>query len=131
MEHDANQKPLTVYYDGTCALCSLEIGYYEGRIGADRIDFVNIATAPMPEDLTRHAAMARFHVRRSDGSLLSGARAFIAVWDSLPKWRWAARLAHLPGAARAMEGAYRVFLNLRPGLSRLARRLGATPRTRV
>lgn len=131
MTDNAKNNNLTVYYDGACALCSLEIGHYETRTGAETIDFVNVAEDATPPGLTRAQALARFHVRRADGTILSGARAFIAVWDSLPNWRWAARLARVPGVPWAMEILYRLFLTVRPGLSRLAKRLGAKPRTHV
>ncbi len=63
--------------------------------------------------------MARFHVGVADGRVLSGAAAFVAVWAQLPKWRWAARAASLPGALAALELGYRMFLPLRPLLSRV------------
>jgi predicted DCC family thiol-disulfide oxidoreductase YuxK len=63
--------------------------------------------------------MERFHVRASDGRVLSGAMAFVEVWTRLPKWRWAARAASLPGALAALELGYRMFLPVRPFISRL------------
>jgi len=66
---------LTVYYDGACPLCRMEISHYRKQEGAERIAFVDVAQAqdaPGP-DLTREAALARFHVRGADGALVSGA----------------------------------------------------------
>jgi predicted DCC family thiol-disulfide oxidoreductase YuxK len=63
--------------------------------------------------------MKRFHVRASDGRVLSGAAAFVEVWTRLPRWRWVARNASLPGALIALELGYRIFLPVRPFLSRL------------
>jgi hypothetical protein len=40
---------------------------------------------------------------RFDGRVLSGAAAFVEVWTRLPKWRWAARAASLPGAIPALD----------------------------
>jgi predicted DCC family thiol-disulfide oxidoreductase YuxK len=66
--------------------------------------------------------MQRFHVRAGDGRVLSGAAAFVEVWTRLPRWRWAARAASLPGALAALELGYRMFLPVRPFISRLLRR---------
>jgi predicted DCC family thiol-disulfide oxidoreductase YuxK len=63
--------------------------------------------------------MERFHVRAGDGRLLSGAAAFVEVWSRLPAWRWAARAASLPGALAGLELGYRLFLWVRPFISRL------------
>jgi predicted DCC family thiol-disulfide oxidoreductase YuxK len=63
--------------------------------------------------------MERFHVRASDGRVLSGAAAFVEVWSRLPKWRWAARVASLPGVLAVLELGYRMFLPVRPFISRL------------
>lgn len=122
---------LTVYYDGSCPLCTAEIGHYETRKGAERLCFLNIAEPGVDagQGLEQSDALKRFHVRMSDGTLLSGAAAFVEIWKTLPGWRWLARVARVPGVPLLLEGAYRIFLPIRPGLSWLAARLGARPRT--
>lgn len=115
---------LTVYYAGACPLCSAEIRHYAGQAGAERLCFVDVASgSDTGADLARADAMKRFHVRRADGRLLSGAEAFVAIWAQLPRWRWAARLARLPCVMAVLEIAYRAFLPVRPLLSRLAGRV--------
>jgi demethoxyubiquinone hydroxylase (CLK1/Coq7/Cat5 family) len=124
-----NQKEtLTVLYDGGCPLCRREIAHVRGlaeqREGS-ALCFVDISreaegSAAFAAD--REVLLARFHVQGSDGSRLSGAAAFTAMWSRLPGWRWLARLAKLPGMLMLLEWAYLGFLKLRPGLQWLARR---------
>lgn len=122
---------LTLYYDGSCPLCSAEIKHYKAQPGGDRLAFVDVSRAEnaVGAGLTARQAMRRFHVRQSDGSLLSGARAFIAIWKELPRWRWAARIATIPGIPTLLEGLYRLFLPVRPFLSKAAALFGAKPET--
>jgi predicted DCC family thiol-disulfide oxidoreductase YuxK len=116
---------LTIYFDGSCALCSAEINHYASRVGGNELGFIDVSTdgAEIGDGLTSYAAMRRFHVRKSDGSLISGARAFVEVWDTLPGWRWAARLAKIPGVIQVLEIAYRAFLPIRPFISIAVRRI--------
>lgn len=117
----------TVYFDGSCPLCSVEIGHYASLDRDNRVSFVDVSEsdADLGEDLRPDAARRRFHVRLPDGTLLSGARAFIAVWRTLPRWRRLAPLAAIPGVVSLLEGLYRAFLLIRPALSHLAGLLGA------
>ncbi len=128
--HDAGLKAcadLTVYFDGSCPLCSAEIRHYASRSGAERLRFVDVSEpgAALGPELSADDAMQRFHVRMPDGTLLSGARAFLAIWQALPGWHLAARIASLPGITAILEVGYRLFLPLRPTLSWAAARLGA------
>ena len=124
----APQESLTVLYDGACPLCRREIAHVRGlaqRQGDEVLCFVDISSAdaaPMTAN-ERAALLARFHVQRADGSRLSGAAAFVAMWRRLPGWRWLARVADLPGGLAALEFAYRGFLRVRPLITALARRV--------
>jgi predicted DCC family thiol-disulfide oxidoreductase YuxK len=110
---------LTVYFDGACPLCWAEIAHYRNQRGAEALCFVDVAQpAPCGPGLSREAALARFHVRDAEGRLLSGAAAFVGLWQRLPRWRWFARLAALPPVLALLEFGYRAFLPLRPALSR-------------
>jgi len=112
---------LQVYYDGGCPLCRREISHYRKIDGAGSVDFVDLTSdgAETGPDLSLEAALSRFHVRDSDGRLLSGAEAFVRLWRELPGWRWLAPIAKVPGVMWVMERAYRGFLPLRPRLRRL------------
>jgi predicted DCC family thiol-disulfide oxidoreductase YuxK len=122
---DAEGKKSTVYFDGSCPLCRAEISYYRKIDEDGGLSFVDVSAphAAPPDGITRQQAMERFHVRTADGGIVSGAAAFVEVWGRLPRWRWLARAAALPGGVAVLELAYRSFLPVRPLLSRLFARV--------
>ena len=124
-ESDGSALALTVLYDGACPLCRREIGVYRGLQSSTAVCFADVSdiAQPLPPGTTREQLLARFHVRNTDGRLLSGAQAFLALWAALPGWRWLALAGRLPGVAWAMERVYRLFLRVRPMLQRWAARL--------
>jgi predicted DCC family thiol-disulfide oxidoreductase YuxK len=109
-----------VYFDGGCPLCRAEIGFYEQSGSNAR--FTNIAAdGAAPEEVGRDAALKRFHVRRADGVLLSGAAAFAELWKATPGWRWLGHISAVPPFVWIGEGLYRLFLIFRPSLQKVVR----------
>lgn len=113
---------LTVFHDGSCALCRREIALVQSMTADRAIAFVDVsdrsgeAVAP---GLTADNAMRRFHVRRADGTVFSGARAFIELWSETPRLAWLRHLARWPLAIGALDVLYSGLLIVRPPLSRL------------
>jgi predicted DCC family thiol-disulfide oxidoreductase YuxK len=105
----------TVYYDGACPVCAREIRLYERRPGSEGFDWVDVARpeAALGPGLTREAALARMHVRRADGTLVSGAAAFAEIWRGMPGLRWLGRLIAVPPFGALAELGYRGFLRIR------------------
>ncbi len=112
---------VTVYFDGSCPLCRREIGFYKNSTGADQIrweDISRVLDGQVAGDLSCQQAMARFHVRAADGSLKSGAAAFVELWLSLKNWYWLGWMfAHPPGVW-FLEKCYVGFLRIRPAIQR-------------
>jgi len=110
-----------VYFDGSCPLCRREIEFYRARTGGDEIEWLDVSTGRfISDDLDCAQAMARFHIRRQDGQLLSGGKAFAALWKELRAFRILGVLFSLPVFSWFLDRAYDVFLPLRPHLQRLA-----------
>lgn len=113
---------LSVLYDGDCPLCSREIGWYQKLDANERIRWINLrdpAVSSLPENIRREDALARFHVVQENGSVASGAAAFVRLWQAYPGLRLAARLCSKPLPLAVLERAYRLFLPIRPALARL------------
>ena len=117
-----SEHPFTVYFDGACPLCRREIGFYRKQRGAEAIDWVDVSADPEKTgaDLSCAAALKRFHVRDETGALTSGAAAFSALWRRLPAFAWLGRLSSLPLISHVAEGAYRLFLRIRPAMQKIA-----------
>ncbi len=120
----------TVYYDGACPLCRREVAFYRRGAGGEALDWRDVSGGGQGQSgdevapgLTRKAALARFHVVLPDGRRVSGAEAFLALWETLPGWRRLAGVKRVPGALPVLEALYKGFLHIRPFLSGAMRRL--------
>jgi predicted DCC family thiol-disulfide oxidoreductase YuxK len=107
-----------VLYDGSCPLCALEIQQYQKITPNAPIHWVDVSSPEFtpPPGQTKASLMQRFHVIQPNGEMVSGAAAFVSVWEKLPKFRYLAALSKLPGMLRAMEFGYVGFLKIRPQL---------------
>ena len=118
---------LTVMFDGACPLCRREVGVYQALEPLEPVAWLDVSdvsqtSADMsPEDRARY--LARFHVQLPNGKLLSGAAAFVALWQTMPGWRWLGRFGTLPGVTPLLEALYSGFLHVRPNIQRLVRTL--------
>jgi len=89
---------------------------YRRQPGAEACEWIDAASCPeehLGPGLTRAEALARFHVRRADGALVSGAHGFATLWQDLPRSDWLGRLAARGPMPRLLDQAYRGFLVLR------------------
>jgi len=122
MKTQAVNHEVTIWFDSECPLCAREIALMKRLDRRHAIDFVDLHGArdcPVdPDELLR-----RFHAREQGQSVVSGAAAFAAMWRVIPVLRPLGLLAKFPPVLWVLEGAYRVFLLLRPRLQRLALRM--------
>ena len=112
----------SVLYDGACPICAKEINLYRGQAGAELVrwlDVSRLAEREIPLGLSRREVLARFHVIGNDGSIKTGAAAFVALWAVLPKFQRVARMVNNPPLLFLLEIGYTLFLRFRPLLQRL------------
>jgi predicted DCC family thiol-disulfide oxidoreductase YuxK len=114
---------LTVWYDGACPLCLREIALMRRLDRRGAIAFIDVGKADSVCPLDRQTLLARFHAQEAGGPILSGAAAFAAMWRALPTLSLLGQLARIPPVLWLLEGAYRLFLKVRPRLQNLVRRL--------
>ncbi len=97
-----------ILYNGRCPICAAEIAHYRARAEATGapLVFTDLHEADLSAwGIGPDQALRRMHARH-DGRLLSGFAAFLLIWQALPRWRWLARLASLPGLRQAGRVLY-------------------------
>lgn len=111
---------LTVWYDAACPLCRREIAAMRWLDWRKRIDFIDATDPAATCPINRKDLLDRFHAMEQ-GTLLSGASAFAAMWRATPLLWPLGMVARLPGMMRLLERAYRAFLRVRPRLQEMLR----------
>jgi predicted DCC family thiol-disulfide oxidoreductase YuxK len=114
-------QPLTVYYDGQCPLCVREISLYRrlDRKGAIQWHDVSQGVGDLACDaVTQKEALDRIHAREADGTILTGAQAFVAMWQRLPGFAGLAPIARRQPVLGLMEAGYGWFAPRRQKISR-------------
>ena len=84
-----------VYFNGSCPVCSAEIGHYRTLDGAAGIDWCDVALDPQAlavHGIDGESARRRLHVIDEQGQLQRGVDGFRALWTTLPSTRWLARI---------------------------------------
>lgn len=114
---------LRVFFDGSCPMCRKEISLYQKIDTSGAIDWHDVSLKDQINSLplSREILLARFHVQKYDGQLISGARGFIEMWRYLPRWHWLAKVCSIPGLPTLLELGYRGFLKIRPAIQRTFR----------
>ena len=108
----------TVYFDGGCLVCSRELAMFQRQPSADWVVWIGVTRCGAPDlgtGLTRDAAMARLRLRRPDGRLVRGARAFTRLWRILPRWAWLGRMLAAGAGLWLLAAGHRGFLVIRRG----------------
>ncbi|MDP3411477.1 thiol-disulfide oxidoreductase DCC family protein [Bosea sp. (in: a-proteobacteria)] len=111
----------TVWYDGDCPLCRREIAAMKRLDRKGAITFLDVTSEDTACPIDRGALLARFHAEEN-GTLLSGAAAFAAMWRAIPLLRPLGLVARNRVVGAALEWLYVRFLRYRPILQRWARK---------
>lgn len=112
-------KAAEVFYDGACPICRREIALYRG-MADERVDWRDVSAdaettgSIESSGLSREELLARFHVRRRNGDLVSGFPAFMAVWRASPRLAWLGRLFDRQPFHWLGDRLYALFLRVRP-----------------
>lgn len=105
------ESPLTVFFDGDCPLCVREIRMLRRLDRRDALRFVDIAAPefdPTEVGRTYESLMAQIHARSADGTWVTGADVFRALYAGVG-FVTLAELSAVPLVRQAVDASYQVF----------------------
>jgi predicted DCC family thiol-disulfide oxidoreductase YuxK len=114
--------PLTLLYDASCAVCSLEMNHLRSRNHEGKLVFIDITAPgfdPAPFGATLSAMDAQIHARCADGQVIVGVQALRLAYEAVGLG-WVLRPTAWPPLKALSDGGYRLFARHRRGISRLA-----------
>lgn len=114
---------VTIYYDGLCPLCKVEIAHLRGRTDPAFVSFIDIAADdfdPAAHGIDLERAHRILHVKVGS-EMRTGVEAVLTMWSLTSLTRWLSRLCRVPGFYRMACVGYWFFARVRPYLQRRRR----------
>lgn len=119
--------PLTLYHDGDCPLCAREIAWLKRNADPARLQLTDISSAdfdPAALGCSLTQLQNLLHGRFADGQWVTGLDATYWSWTAAGH-TWLARPLGWRWLRPTLDGLYRLFCRLRPGLTWLPHPEGA------
>ena len=101
---------MKVYYNESCSICRAEINLYKKQ-KSDNIEWVDITNNKQAEMETLKddkTLLRRLHVKEGE-KIISGAKAFLMVWNKLPKYRFLYQILKLPVIFHIFSFGYEII----------------------
>ena len=114
------QAPVTLYHDGHCPFCRVEVAWLAKHRHRSRVRLVDIQSSEFkPDEVGRSfdAMMGQLHLQDQEGRWFIGMDASRALYAVLG-YRRLVKLSCLPGLRSMMDAGYRFFARRRIRLGR-------------
>ena len=101
---------MKVYYNESCNICRAEINLYKKQKN-DNIEWVDVTNNKQAEIETLKddkTLLRRLHVKEGE-KIISGAKAFLMVWNKLPKYRFLYQILKLPVIFHIFSFGYEII----------------------
>jgi len=113
MEEERPQYRRTIYFDGSCPMCSSLVRRIAASKEGQQFDCVDSTSAPLPEGLSREAVDKEIHVVDEWGKFDKSSDGIWKIAEVYPRLRWIARLGMLPGIRQVSRFGYAVVAHYR------------------
>ena len=101
---------MKVYYNKSCSICRAEINLYKKQKikEIEWVDITNNITAEKNTSKDDKTLLRRLHVKEGE-KIISGAKAFLMVWNKLPKYRFLYQILKLPVIFHIFSFGYEII----------------------
>lgn len=107
MKH--KHESLTVYYDGTCPMCTTFKEQSEKHTDQDVVQFVDVHTGTIPESLQTEDLLSEMRIVDDSGRVLKGSDSIFAVLEKTTQWSWLGKIGNLPIIKQCARPVYRLI----------------------
>ncbi|OGI63434.1 hypothetical protein A2818_00715 [Candidatus Nomurabacteria bacterium RIFCSPHIGHO2_01_FULL_40_12] len=112
MDHKFNQnkeRKKTIYYDGSCSMCTAIIGKIDGSSQKGNFNLKDITKASFPQNFTKEEVEKEIHVIDSDGKVYKNAEAMLEILEEYPRWEFLAKIGRLPVIRQLLPIGYKLI----------------------
>ncbi len=114
--------PLTLLYDASCSVCSLEMDHLRSRNAEGMLRFIDISAPgfdPAPYGATLAEMNAEIHAQRADGQVIRGVQVLRMAYEAAGLG-WVLKPTGWAPLRAVSDAGYRLFARHRRPISRLA-----------
>lgn len=104
-KNDGQKK--TIYYDGSCPMCTTIIGKVGGSSQKEKFDPKDTARGSLPHGLTKEQVEKEIHVIGPDGKVYKNAEAILKILEEYPRWRFLVKIGGLPIIRQLLPVGYK------------------------
>ncbi|MDP3792161.1 MAG: DCC1-like thiol-disulfide oxidoreductase family protein [bacterium] len=110
MNHQPNQndeQKKTIYYDGSCPMCTVIIGKVDDSLQKGKFNPKDITKESLPQNLTKSEVEKEIHLIDSDGKVYKNAEAILKILEEYPRWKFLAKIGRLPVIKQLLPLGYK------------------------
>lgn len=110
MNHQPKQnteQKKTIYYDGSCPMCTAIIGKVDDSSKKEKFSPKDITKESLPQSFTKEQVEKEIHVVDSEGKVYKNVKAILKILEEYPRWKFLATIGRLPVIKQLLSIGYK------------------------
>lgn len=98
----------TVYYDGTCPMCTVVLKSVNGSSQKEKFDSRDINAGQLPQNIKLADALREIHVVDQNGKIYKNVEAILKILEEYPRYKVLSKIGRLPIIKQFLQIGYKV-----------------------